>query len=125
MYKIADFQVDEKVYVLPPERNIHEGREFLEIEAFVIRSVGEDRISAVSVDDEERMIEFIESVTYGVIVDNQQIKKSLVFKSEKEARDYYEQDIIEKWFRIQFSKLPQSDFTYEKIKEAQAILKEK
>lgn len=123
MYKIKDFQVGEKIYVLPPDRDLTSDRDSIVLAKYTVGTLTEDRMTAFSAENPEVIVEFIESATYGVIEDNHQIRKSLAFRTEKEGRDYYEKDCIEKWFRLVFAKMPQSDFPYEKIKKAKNILK--
>jgi len=122
MIKPLDLKEGQIIYVLK-QGSVENSRDFEKrYEEHVVDEVSEDRIRTHKTGDDESTREFINYKGYGLIENKAFFRNATVFETKKDALEFFNKNILENWFRVEFSKIPHTEYSLEKLREAKAAL---
>ncbi len=122
MIKPLDLKEGQIIYVLK-QGSVENSRDFEKrYEEHVVDEVSEDRIRTHKTGDDESTREFINYKGYGLIENKAFFRNATVFETKKDALEFFNKNILENWFRVEFSKIPHTEYSLEKLREAKSAL---
>ena len=122
MIRKDSLQVGQTISILR-QGSVDSSRNFVQrYGEYIIDEITEDYVKAHQVDRPEKIRKFIENERCGLIENKNFFRNAAIFLSREEAYSFFEKNILENWFRVEFSKIPHTDYSLEQLRRAKKVL---